>query len=225
MFLNFWNKFIFSNFHIDTAYKENHQPIFAIAFSHLTHSANVFPEQQFHVGLVVGGRQGKETVEHILGKSDQLLRRTERRLELMGLIIVICLFVPCKSNWVHEKRPNSTKPLQEFYPLTMLDIRAIYNIGSGLRSTWLFSTCVMSQPCKQRQRCHSGFCWKDGRLTAGTARRPFWGQMPHGEAFERCSGLCEVCFWRRIWVRAGMDVQCWCWRTCAGWEKKKENDR
>lgn len=103
----------------------------------------------------------------------------------------------------------------------MLDIQAIYNIGSGLRSTWLFSTCVMSQPCKQRQRCHSGFCWKDGRLTAGTARRPFWGQMPHGEAFERCSGLCEVCFWRRIWVRAGMDVQCWCWRTCAGWEKKK----
>lgn len=116
MFLNFWNKLIFSNFHIDTVYKENHQPIFAIAFSHLTHSANVFPEQQFHVGLVVGGRQGKETVEHILGKSDQLLRRTERRLELMGLIIVICLFVTCKNNLSPWKTPKLYKAITGILP-------------------------------------------------------------------------------------------------------------
>lgn len=58
--------------------KEN-TPIFGVAFSHLTHSAHVFPEEQLNIRLAVLRRHCKEAVQHELGKGHQLLLEERRK--------------------------------------------------------------------------------------------------------------------------------------------------
>lgn len=50
-----------------------HSLVLSIAIGHLSHSADILPEQKFNKGFVVGGGQSEKAAYNIPGERNQLL--------------------------------------------------------------------------------------------------------------------------------------------------------